>query len=226
MALDKLPEPFIPADIVAIGITNQRETVIVWDKNTGKPLYNAIRKSFICTLSLLTNKKFQFRLFILFLPVWSDARTEETVETILDEIPNRDPNYFKEISGLPISPYFSAIKLKWLYDHVPEIRLAILNKTCLIGTIDSWIVWNLTGGVNQGLHITDVTNASRTLLMNLDTLNWDPKILDYFNIPVEVLPKICSSSEVYGEINHESVLNGIPICAVSLFEDRKLVHRN
>lgn len=100
-------------------------------------------------------------------------------------------------------------------DNEPIIRIAVENKTCFIGTVDSWLVWNLTGGVNGGQHITDVTNASRTLLMNLDTLDWDPEILQYFNIPNEILPKVRSSSENFGEITIDSALNGIHITGVS-----------
>lgn len=156
-----------------------------------------------------------FPLYICFYIVWNDARTEETVNKVLGSIPNRNPDYFKEISGLPISPYFSALKLMWLKENVAEIQAAFEDKRCLVGTIDTWLTWNLTGGPNGGLHITDVTNASRTLLMNLDTLEWDRQLLDTFSIPIDVLPKILSSSEVYGDVRDGSVLDGIPISGVS-----------
>ncbi|XP_055314073.1 glycerol kinase-like isoform X2 [Sitodiplosis mosellana] len=183
-----IPSIYSKSDIAAVGITNQRETVVIWDKQTGKPLHNAI--------------------------VWNDARTEETVEKVLDKIPNRDKNHCKLVSGLPISPYFSALKIMWLKENVPAINEAFKNKTCLVGTIDSWLVWNLTGGPNGGLHITDVTNASRTLLMNLETLQWDAELLKTFSIDVDALPEIHSSSEVFGKISNGSTLDSIPICGI------------
>ncbi|KAJ8974460.1 hypothetical protein NQ317_001582 [Molorchus minor] len=139
-------------DIVAVGITNQRESTIVWDKTTGGPLYNSI--------------------------VWLDVRTSSTVDQLLDEVPNqtRNKNYLKPLCGLPLSPYFSAVKLKWLYENIPKVKKAMIAGNCLFGTVDSWLIWNLTGAQNGGLHITDVTNASRTMLMNIDTLKWDPGI--------------------------------------------------
>lgn len=155
--------------------------------------------------------------------VWNDARTEETVEKVLENIPNRNPDYFKEITGLPISPYFSALKLMWLRENVPEINAALEDKRCLIGTIDTWLTWNLTGGTNGGLHITDVTNASRTLLMNLETLEWEPQLLNTFSIPIDVLPKIVSSSEVYGDVRDGSILDGIPISGVSISIESQLI---
>lgn len=153
----------------------------------------------------------------LYFIVWNDARTEETVSKVLDNIPDRNPDHFKEITGLPISPYFSALKLMWLKENVPEIHSAIEDKKCLVGTIDTWLTWNLTGGPNGGRHITDVTNASRTLLMNLETLQWDPQLLETFSIPIGVLPKIVSSSEVYGDIRDDCVIDGIPISGVSIY---------
>lgn len=135
---------------------------------------------------------------------------------VLDKIPGRNPDHFKGISGLPISPYFSALKLMWLKQNVPEIRTAFDEKRCLVGTIDTWLTWNLTGGPNGGLHITDVTNASRTLLMNLETLQWDRLLLDTFGIPIDVLPKIHTSSEVYGNVRDSCVIAGIPISGVSI----------
>lgn len=161
-------------DIVAVGITNQRESTIVWDKVTGKPLYNMI--------------------------VWLDVRTASTVEQLLDTVPNRsrNKNYLKPLCGLPISTYFSAVKLKWLHDNVQVVKKAMSENRCLFGTVDTWLMWNLTGGLNDGVHITDVTNASRTMLMNIETLRWDPVLIKFFDISPTVLPKIKSSSEVYG----------------------------
>ncbi|XP_047524248.1 glycerol kinase isoform X1 [Pieris napi] len=175
-----------PKDIVAIGVTNQRETTIVWDKITGKPLHNAI--------------------------VWLDMRTSSTIDKLLDLVPNktRNKNYLKPLCGLPMSPYFSAVKLRWLADNVEVVQQAIKNGTCCFGTVDTWLIWNLTGGVNGGKHITDVTNASRTMLMNIETLNWDPLLMKFFEIPKSVLPQIKSSSEIYGYIA-DGPLRSIPI---------------
>ncbi|XP_050489183.1 glycerol kinase-like isoform X1 [Bombus huntii] len=173
-----------PSDIVAVGITNQRETTVVWDSITGEPLYNAI--------------------------VWMDMRTTSIVDDILRKIRNQNKNYLKPLCGLPISPYFSALKLKWLLENVPRVREALDQKRCLFGTIDSWLIWNLTGGTSFGVHATDVTNASRTMLMNITTLKWDPTLLSFFNIPPEILPEIRSSSEIYGYIQ-DDILSGVPI---------------
>ncbi|KAI5704679.1 hypothetical protein M8J75_007842 [Diaphorina citri] len=174
-----------PNDIVAIGITNQRETTIVWDSTTGKPLYNAI--------------------------VWSDVRTKSIVDTYASKIKNT--TFLTTICGLPISTYFSAVKLNWLMDNVDEVKNAIKDNKCLFGTVDSWLIWNLTGGVDGGLHITDVTNASRTLLMNLRTLQWEPQLLKFFNIPSQILPQIRSSSEIYGCLK-DGPLQGVPISGI------------
>ncbi|XP_043251780.1 glycerol kinase-like [Colletes gigas] len=173
-----------PSDIVAIGITNQRETTVVWDSVTGEPLYNAI--------------------------VWMDMRTTSIVDDILKKIRNKNKNYFKPLCGLPISPYFSALKLKWLLENVPRVQEALDQDRCMFGTIDSWLIWNLTGGKDVGIHATDVTNASRTMLMNITTLNWDPTLLSFFNIPSKILPEIRSSSEIYGYIR-DDILNEVPI---------------
>ncbi|XP_063990803.1 glycerol kinase-like [Diachasmimorpha longicaudata] len=173
-----------PSDIVAIGIANQRETTVVWDSRTGEPLYNAI--------------------------VWMDMRTTSIVDDILGGIRNRNKNYLKPLCGLPISPYFSALKLRWLLDNVDRVREAVHQRRCMFGTIDSWLIWNLTGGVNGGAHTTDVTNASRTMLMNITTLQWDPTLLSFFQIPENILPQIRSSSEIYGNI-YEGTLKGVPI---------------
>lgn len=174
-------------DILTIGVTNQRETTVVWDRVTGEPLYNAL--------------------------VWSDIRTDKTVDRILARL-EQDKNHYRNLSGLPISPYFSAVKLRWLKDNVAAVRKSCRDDRCLAGTIDTWIIWNLTGGVDGGLHITDVTNASRTLLMNIETLNWDPLLLKEFSIHPKMLPEIRSSSEIYGKIADGSVLSGIKISGV------------
>ncbi|CAK9822983.1 Glycerol kinase 3 [Anthophora retusa] len=173
-----------PSDIVAVGITNQRETTVVWDSVTGEPLYNAI--------------------------VWMDMRTTSIIDDMLKKIRNQNKNNLKPLCGLPISPYFSALKLKWLLENVPRVREALDQKRCMFGTIDSWLIWNLTGGVNFGVHATDVTNASRTMLMNITTLKWDSTLLSFFNIPPEILPEIRSSSEIYGYIQ-DDILSGVPI---------------
>nr|CAD7588888.1 unnamed protein product [Timema genevievae] len=169
-----------PANMVAIGLTNQRETTVVWDRTTGEPLYNAI--------------------------VWSDIRTDSTVDLILAKVPDNSKNSLMPLCGLPISPYFSALKLRWLIDNVPAVRKAIKEGRCLFGTVDSWLVWNLTGGKDGGLHVTDVTNASRTMLMNIDSLQ-------YFGIPMSLLPDIHSSSEIYGRLT-EDPLKGVAISGI------------
>ncbi|XP_050439482.1 glycerol kinase-like [Adelges cooleyi] len=180
-----------PERISTIGIANQRETAIVWDKNTGKPLYNAI--------------------------IWMDIRTEEIVDRFLrKEIPNcttvnEKKRYLQSKCGLTMNPYFSVFKIIWLIENVPEVANAIKEKRCMFGTMDSWIIWNLTGGINGGIYITDVTNASRTMLMNIHTLEWDQSLIEFFNLPNGILlPEIRSCSEVYGYIL-DGPLNGIKI---------------
>ncbi|EZA47848.1 hypothetical protein DMN91_011867 [Ooceraea biroi] len=172
------------SDIKAIGITNQRETTLVWDKETGEPLHNAI--------------------------VWHDMRTTTTMENVLDNIPNktRNKNYLKPLCGLPMSPYFSALKIRWLIDNVPRVKQAVDAERCAFGTVDTWLIWNLTKGQ---LHITDVSNASRTMLMNIDTLKWDSLLCRFFGIPQHILPEIRSSAEVYGCVSNPEILAGIPI---------------
>uniref|UniRef100_A0AAY4E8Z1 Probable glycerol kinase n=1 Tax=Denticeps clupeoides TaxID=299321 RepID=A0AAY4E8Z1_9TELE len=160
------------SNIKAIGVTNQRETTLVWDKETGEPLYNAI--------------------------VWLDLRTQSTVERLINKTPGRNKNHLKHKTGLPISTYFSAVKLRWLMDNVPEVHKAVLSHRAMFGTVDSWIIWCLTGGKKGGVHCTDVTNASRTMLFNIHTLAWDPDLCKYFDIPMEILPSVRSSSEIYG----------------------------
>uniref|UniRef100_A0A667XRD7 Probable glycerol kinase n=1 Tax=Myripristis murdjan TaxID=586833 RepID=A0A667XRD7_9TELE len=160
------------SNIKAIGVTNQRETTLVWDKETGEPLYNAI--------------------------VWLDLRTQSTVERLINKTPGRNKNHLKHKTGLPISTYFSAVKLRWLMDNVDEVHEAILSHRAMFGTIDSWLIWCLTGGKKGGVHCTDVTNASRTMLFNIHTMDWDPELCSYFGIPMEILPRVRSSSEIYG----------------------------
>ncbi|XP_006617526.1 glycerol kinase isoform X2 [Apis dorsata] len=169
------------SDIKAIGITNQRETTLMWDKNTGEPLHNAI--------------------------VWLDMRTTTTLEDILDSVPNktRNKNYLKPLCGLPMSPYFSALKIRWLIDNIPRVKHAIDEERCAFGTIDTWLIWNLTKGQ---LHVTDVSNASRTMLMNIESLKWDPLLCRFFGIPQHILPEIRSSAEVYTTISNPEVLAG------------------
>ena len=156
------------SDLSAIGITNQRETTVIWDKSTGAPLSNAI--------------------------VWQDTRTQ----TFLNSLSAQAKEKITFKTGLAIAPYFSASKMNWFIKNKPEVATAISKGNALVGTIDSWLVWNLTGGTRGGVHITDVTNASRTLLMNLETLDWDDELLEIFAVPRSILPAIKSSSEIYG----------------------------
>jgi glycerol kinase len=167
-------------DIAAVGITNQRETTVVWDKATGKPVYNAI--------------------------VWQDTRTDEICHELAKE---GGQDRLRSKTGLPLATYFSGPKIKWILDNVPGVREKAEAGELLFGTMDSWVIWNLTGK-----HVTDVTNASRTLLMNLETLDWDEEILALLDIPPAILPKIYSSSEVYGEVfptRWEDGLQGVPV---------------
>ncbi|KAG5833738.1 glycerol kinase-like isoform X1 [Anguilla anguilla] len=178
------------SNIKAIGVTNQRETTLIWDKETGEPLYNAI--------------------------VWLDLRTQSTVERLINKTPGRNKNHLKHKTGLPISTYFSAVKLRWLMDNVVEVHEAILSHRAMFGTVDSWLIWCLTGGKSGGVHCTDVTNASRTMLFNIHTMDWDPELCKYFDIPMEILPKVRSSSEIYGLMKicsslKSGALTGIPI---------------
>ncbi|XP_059607835.1 glycerol kinase [Phlebotomus argentipes] len=172
-----------PQDIIAVGLTNQRETVVVWSGDTGEVLHNAI--------------------------AWCDVRCAETVQQLLTKAKNR-PNYLKEVCGLVISTNFSAVKIKWIMDNVAGVREAIDGAKCHVGTLDSWILWNLTGGTESGVHMTDVTNASRTMLMNLQTRKWDKSLCSFFQINPHVLPQIRSCAETYGFI-HRGPLQGIPI---------------
>lgn len=155
--------------ITAIGITNQRETTIVWDKRTGKPYYNAI--------------------------VWQDTRTDEICNDLAKA---GGIDRFRQRVGLPLATYFSGPKIKWILDNVPGVKKDAEDGNAIFGNIDTWLIWNLTGGVNGGVHVTDVTNASRTMLMDLGTLEWDSEILHLLGIPKLMMPKIRPSSEVYG----------------------------
>ncbi len=158
------------SDLAGVGITNQRETAVVWDKTTGKPVHNAI--------------------------VWQDTRTD----TICNELAKQGgQDRFREKVGLPLATYFSGPKVKWILENVPGVRERAERGEVVFGNVDSWCLWNLTGGVNGGLHITDVTNASRTMLMDLKTLSWDDEILQILGIPRAMLPEIRPSSAVYGK---------------------------
>jgi glycerol kinase len=168
------------SDLAAVGITNQRETAVVWDRKTGKAVHNAI--------------------------VWQDTRTD----TIINEFA-RDggQDRLRSKVGLPLATYFSGPKVKWILDNVDGTRAKAEAGDLIFGNIDTWCIWNLTGGVNGGVHVTDVTNASRTMLMNLQTLDWDPELTSLMGIPPSMLPQIKASSEVYGK--GVGALAGIPI---------------
>ena len=170
-----------PSDLSALGITNQRETTLAWDPRTGRPLYNAI--------------------------VWQDTRTEALCASLAQD-GSRDR--FRAMTGLPLSTYFSGPKMRWLLDALPGLREAGERGEACFGTIDSWLIWNLSGGPDGGAHVTDVTNASRTQLMNLQTLAWDPSILEAMDIPVTMLPRILPSSLSQG---YGRTKDGVPICA-------------
>ena len=171
-------------DLAAIGITNQRETTVLWNRETGQPVANAL--------------------------VWQDTRVADYVSELAHD---GGQNRFRAKTGLPISTYFSSLKIRWLLEHVPGIKPQAEAGDVLFGTIDTYLAWNLTGGPSGGIHITDVTNASRTQLMNLHTLAWDAELLDAFGIPMPMLPRICSSSEMYG-IATEGGVKGVPIAGI------------
>jgi len=165
-----------PREIAAVGITNQRETTLLWEKATGKPVYNAI--------------------------VWQDTRTDKICNDLAAQ---GGQDRLRPKTGLPLATYFSGPKIRWILDNVPGVRERAERGEILFGTMDTWIIWNLTGGV----HVTDVTNASRTLLMNLETLDWDDELLNLLGIPRAILPQIRSSSEVYGYAR--GALDGVPV---------------
>ncbi|GAB3604018.1 glycerol kinase GlpK [Microbacterium aureliae] len=174
------------ADIAGIGVTNQRETAIVWDRRTGRPVHNAL--------------------------VWQDTRTQQLV----DELAGGPDGTFRFAAqtGLPLATYFSASKIAWILDHVPGARDAAERGDLLFGTPDTWVVWNLTGGSRGGIHVTDVTNASRTLLMDLSTLDWADELLATWGIPRSMMPEIRSSSAVLGETQVPNVAAGVPIAGI------------
>jgi len=159
------------SDIAGLGITNQRETTVVWDKNTGEPVYNAI--------------------------VWQDTRTDKICDELMAD---GGQDRFRQTTGLPIATYFSGPKVRWILDNVDGARERAEAGDLLFGNMDTWCIWNLTGGTNGGVHVTDVSNASRTLLMNLETLDWEQANLDAIGVPRSMLPDIRPSSETYGEV--------------------------
>ena len=171
------------SDIVAVGITNQRETAVVWDRTTGKPIYNAV--------------------------VWQDTRTDQICNQLGRE---GGQDRFRDKTGLPLATYFSGPKIRWVLDNVPGAREAAERGDAVFGNIDTFLVWWLTGGPDGGVHITDVTNASRTMLMNLETLDWDEEILSAMGVPRQMLPQIRASSEVYGTA--KGALEGIPVAGI------------
>ena len=168
-------------DIAGLGITNQRETTLVWDKATGEPVHNAL--------------------------VWQDTRTDKIVEE-LSQVGGQDR--FRDKSGLPLATYFSGPKVRWVLENVDGARDRAEAGDLAFGNMDTWLIWNLTGGVDGGLHITDVTNASRTMLMDLTTLDWDSRTADTIGVPLSMLPEIRASSEVYGEVKSGPAA-GVPI---------------
>jgi len=177
---------FSKSDIKGIGITNQRETATVWSKKTGKPLCNAI--------------------------AWPDTRNTSTVRKLASQS-DKGLDALKAKTGLPLSTYFSGTKLAWMFDNVPAVKEAHDNDELLFGTVDSWVLWNLTGGLDGGVHYTDVTNASRTMFMDLKTLDWDKECLEFFGVKRACLPKIVSNAETYGKVT-SGAFKGFPICGM------------
>ncbi|HSP51626.1 MAG TPA: glycerol kinase GlpK, partial [Cryobacterium sp.] len=172
-------------DIAAVGITNQRETAVVWDRHTGIPVYNAI--------------------------VWQDTRTQPIVDRLAAD---GGVERFKAQVGLPLATYFSGTKIVWILENVEGAREKADAGDLMFGTTDTWVLWNLTGGLEDGVHATDVTNASRTMFMDLETLQWDDEILAAFDVPKSMLPEIRSSSEVYGVASGHSLLRETPIAGI------------
>lgn len=172
-------------DIVAVGITNQRETTVVWDRRTGKPVHHAI--------------------------VWQDTRSQAIVDRLSAD---GGVDRFRDRVGLPISTYFSATKIAWILEQVPDARRRAEAGELLFGTIDTWLLWNLTGGATGGVHATDVSNASRTLLLKLRTLQWDEELLSLFGVPRALLPEVRSSSEHYGVVAEPAALAGVPVTGI------------
>ena len=175
------------SDLAALGITNQRETTVVWNKKTGRPYYNAI--------------------------VWQDTRTDRIASALERE---GKGDVIRQKSGLPPATYFSGGKIQWILENVPGVRADAESGEALFGNTDSWVMWNLTGGVRGGVHVTDVTNASRTMLMNLETLDWDDELLGFFDIPRAMLPQIRPSSDPnrYGEVAAPAGFAGIPLTGI------------
>jgi glycerol kinase len=173
-----------PADLAAIGITNQRETTVIWNRKTGKPVANAL--------------------------VWQDTRVSDYVSELARD---GGQDRFRGKTGLPLSTYFSSLKIRWLLEHAAGVRSQAESGEVLFGNIDTFLIWHLTGGPNGGVHVTDVTNASRTQLMNLNSLSWDKEQLDKFGIPQAMLPRICSSSEVYG-VAKQTAAKGAAIAGI------------
>ncbi|MDJ0381608.1 glycerol kinase GlpK [Streptomyces sp. G-G2] len=174
---------FTAADVKAVGITNQRETTLLWDRHTGQPVHNAL--------------------------VWQDTRTDGLCRELGRNV---GQDRFRRETGLPLASYFAGPKVRWLLDNVEGLRERAEAGDILFGTMDSWVIWNLTGGTQGGVHVTDVTNASRTMLMNLHTLAWDEKIAESMGVPLNVLPEIKSSAEVYGHVK-DGVLAGVPVAS-------------
>ena len=168
------------SDIAAVGVTNQRETTVVWDRSTGQPVHNAI--------------------------VWQDTRTDQICNELSAD---GGQDRFRAKTGLPIATYFSGPKIKWILDNVDGVRARAESGDVVFGNIDTWVIWLLTGGPDGGAHVTDVTNASRTMMMNLETLDWDDEILGILGVPRAMLPEIRASSETYGEARNG--LAGIPV---------------
>ncbi|HEV8593487.1 MAG TPA: FGGY family carbohydrate kinase, partial [Pyrinomonadaceae bacterium] len=182
-AVDALTNANLTAkDIAAIGITNQRETTVIWDRKSGEPIYNAI--------------------------VWQDRRTS----AYCNEIRSTHGKMIRQKTGLEVDAYFSASKVRWLLDNVAGARERAANGELAFGTVDSWLIWKLTRGQ---VHATDVSNASRTMLFNIHTLEWDDELLELFQIPKSILPEVRSSSESFGEVSTISELNGVPIAGVA-----------
>jgi len=177
-----------PGDIAAVGVTNQRETTLIWDRRTGKPFYNAI--------------------------VWQDTRTKQICDTLAAE---GGQDRFRGVAGLPLATYFSGPKVQWMLENIPGVSAAAERGDALFGTMDSWIVWWLTGGPEKGNHVTDVTNASRTLLMNLSTLDWEEEHLQIMQIPRSMLPQIMPSSDpqTWGFTKKDGPFGeSIPVCGI------------
>ncbi|MFI5619950.1 glycerol kinase GlpK [Streptomyces sp. NPDC051567] len=174
---------FTAADVKAVGITNQRETTLLWDRHTGEPVHHAL--------------------------VWQDTRTDGLCKELGRNV---GQDRFRRETGLPLASYFAGPKIRWLLDNVEGLRERAEAGDILFGTMDSWVIWNLTGGAEGGVHVTDVTNASRTMLMNLHTLAWDERIAESIGVPMQVLPEIRSSAEVYGHVK-TGVLAGVPVAS-------------